>query len=48
MSAMKAMMAITVKMSRKTWTAPSVKNSLSASTSLVVRVIVRPTGVRSK
>ena len=48
MWAMKAMMATRVKKSMKTETTPSVKNSLRASTSLVVRVMTRPRGVRSK
>ncbi len=48
MKAMKPRIAASVARSMKTETTPSVKNSLRASTSLVVRVIVRPMGVRSK
>ena len=48
MKAMKPMIAASVARSMNTETTPSVKNSFRASTSLVVRVMVRPMGVRSK
>jgi hypothetical protein len=41
------MMATTVNRSPKTVTSPDEKSSLSVSTSLVTRVIRRPTGFRS-
>ena len=41
------MIPASVKMSPKTATTPAVKSSLSTSTSLVTRVISRPTGLRS-
>lgn len=42
------MMPSSVNRSPKTVTTPAVNSSLSASTSLVTRVIRRPSGVRSK
>ncbi len=41
------MIPASVKMSPKIATTPAVKSSLSTSTSLVTRVISRPTGLRS-
>ena len=41
------MMPTSVKMSPKTDTTPDVNRSFSASTSVVTRVIRRPTGLRS-
>jgi hypothetical protein len=41
-------MKISVKRSPNTVTTPELKSSFSASTSLVTRVIRRPTGFRSK
>ena len=41
------MMPSSVKMSPNTATTPAVKSSLRTSTSLVTRVISRPTGLRS-
>ena len=43
-----AMMPTRAKRSPKTVTTPEVKSSLTASTSVVTRVMSRPTGLRSK
>ncbi len=47
MESMATTMKSSVKMSPKTDTSPELKSSLSVSTSLVIRVMRRPTGFRS-